>query len=200
MIPKYVDNDPHRRRGEGRCSLAGSRCKECCRVRRRSAECVAAAGWRRECGRRGEAVFRLLAGDGPVAGGSRVVVERGEVRSVPLDGGEVGEIVGRERLALDDRYLRRGNKAGCAHAPAGRPAGTPRSPTALSPLQFQKQLRLQEARRLIVAEGLDATSAGHRVGYDAASHFTREYKRLFGAPPLRHVGQVRDAAWESASI
>jgi AraC-like DNA-binding protein len=47
-------------------------------------------------------------------------------------------------------------------------------------LQFQKQLRLQEARRLMLGEDLDAASAGYRVGYGDASHFTREYKRLFG--------------------
>ncbi|MGN6698734.1 MAG: helix-turn-helix domain-containing protein, partial [Thermomicrobiales bacterium] len=63
-----------------------------------------------------------------------------------------------------------------------------------------KQLRLQEARRLMVAEGLDATSAGRRVGYDDPSHFTREYKRLFGAPPLRHVSQLQNAAWESIGV
>lgn len=72
--------------------------------------------------------------------------------------------------------------------------------TALSPLQFQKQLRLQEARRLMVAEGLDAAEAGRRVGYDDASHFTREYKRLFGAPPLRHTAQLRETAWESVGV
>ncbi len=72
--------------------------------------------------------------------------------------------------------------------------------TALSPLQFQKQLRLQEARRLLLAEGLDAADAGRRVGYDDPSHFTREYKRLFGAPPLRHVGRLRDGAAENAAL
>ena len=59
--------------------------------------------------------------------------------------------------------------------------------TAMSPLQFQKQLRLQEARRLMLGEDLDAASAGYRVGYDDASHFSREYKRLFGAPPIQVV-------------
>jgi transcriptional regulator GlxA family with amidase domain len=54
--------------------------------------------------------------------------------------------------------------------------------TALSPLQFQKQLRLQEARRLMLSEDLDAASAAYRVGYQDASHFNREYKSLFGAP------------------
>jgi AraC-like DNA-binding protein len=71
-----------------------------------------------------------------------------------------------------------------------------RALTAMSPLQFQKQLRLQEARRLMLGEGLDATSAGYRVGYGNASHFTREYKRLFGEPPMRDVEQLRDGASE----
>jgi AraC-like DNA-binding protein len=60
--------------------------------------------------------------------------------------------------------------------------------TGMSPLQFQKQLRLQQAHRLMLAEQLDAASAGYRVGYDDASHFNREYKRLFGGtagPPRR---------------
>ncbi len=69
--------------------------------------------------------------------------------------------------------------------------------TALSPLQFQKQIRLQEARRLMLGEGLDAASAGYSVGYNDASHFNREYKRLFGLPPLRDVERLRDAASSS---
>ncbi|WP_269713552.1 AraC family transcriptional regulator [Caulobacter sp. NIBR2454] len=63
--------------------------------------------------------------------------------------------------------------------------------TSLSPLQYQKQLRLQEARRLIVAQNLDAASAGHAVGYDSPSQFSREYARLFGAPPLRDAARLR---------
>jgi AraC-like DNA-binding protein len=66
--------------------------------------------------------------------------------------------------------------------------------TAMSPLQFQKQLRLQEARRIMLGEHLDATSAGHRVGYDDASQFSREYKRVFGQPPMRDVERLRAAA------
>ena len=69
-----------------------------------------------------------------------------------------------------------------------------KSVTAMSPLQFQKQLRLQEARRLMLGENLDASSAAYRVGYDDASHFNREYKRLFGAPPMRDVEQLRATA------
>jgi AraC-like DNA-binding protein len=72
--------------------------------------------------------------------------------------------------------------------------------TAMSPLQFQKQLRLQEARRLMLGEGLDATSAGYRVGYDDASYFNREYKKLFGEPPVRDVGGLRETVTESAGL
>ena len=74
-----------------------------------------------------------------------------------------------------------------------------KSVTAMSPLQFQKQLRLQEARRLMLGQNLDASSAAYRVGYDDASHFNREYKRLFGEPPMRDVERLREAALETAS-
>jgi AraC-like DNA-binding protein len=66
--------------------------------------------------------------------------------------------------------------------------------TAMSPLQFQKQLRLQEARRLMLSEDHDAASAAYRVGYRDASHFNREYKSLFGVPPMRDVQRLREAA------
>ncbi|MGC4009581.1 MAG: AraC family transcriptional regulator [Pseudomonas sp.] len=66
-----------------------------------------------------------------------------------------------------------------------------RDATAMSPLQYQKQLRLQEARRLIITKRLDAASAGHSVGYDSPSQFSREYKRLFGAPPQRDIEKLR---------
>ena len=72
--------------------------------------------------------------------------------------------------------------------------------TAMSPLQFQKQLRLQEARRLMLGEKLDAASAGYRVGYDDAAHFNREYKRLFGAPPMRDVERLREATREQSTL
>ena len=63
--------------------------------------------------------------------------------------------------------------------------------TGMSPLQFQKQLRLQEARRLLLAGEVDVARAGYRVGYDDPSHFSREYKRLFGEPPLRDVERLQ---------
>jgi AraC-like DNA-binding protein len=71
--------------------------------------------------------------------------------------------------------------------------------TAMSPLQFQKRLRLQEARRLMLGEDLDAVSAAYRVGYDDASHFSREYKRLFGLPPTRDMEQLRGAPRQNSS-
>src|SRR5713226_5637025 len=66
--------------------------------------------------------------------------------------------------------------------------------TAMSPLQYQKRLRLQEARRLMLGEDLDAASAAYRVGYQDASHFNREYKSLFGVPPMRDVQRLREEA------
>lgn len=58
-----------------------------------------------------------------------------------------------------------------------------RAVTAMSPLQYQKQLRLHEARHLMMSNGVGASVAAHRVGYESASQFSREYRRLFGAPP-----------------
>jgi len=66
--------------------------------------------------------------------------------------------------------------------------------TAMSPLQYQKRLRLQEARRMILTGSIDAGEAGHAVGYDSASQFSREYRRLFGAPPLRDAERLRNSA------
>lgn len=63
--------------------------------------------------------------------------------------------------------------------------------TAMSPLQFHKQIRLQEARRLMLGEDLDAASAGFRVGYEDPAYFSRDYKRLFGAPPQRDITKLR---------
>ena len=66
-----------------------------------------------------------------------------------------------------------------------------RAITAMSPLQFQKQLRLQEARRLLMSEPGDVASVAHRVGYESPSQFSREYSRQFGAPPSRDLEQLR---------
>jgi AraC-like DNA-binding protein len=66
-----------------------------------------------------------------------------------------------------------------------------REVTAMSPLQYQKWLRLYEARRLMLAENQDATTAAFQVGYESPSQFSREYSRLFGAPPLRDITSLR---------
>ena len=66
-----------------------------------------------------------------------------------------------------------------------------RALTAMSPLQYQKRLRLNEARRLMLIERLDAASAAFQVGYESSSQFSREYNRLFGAPPLRDITNLR---------
>ncbi len=63
--------------------------------------------------------------------------------------------------------------------------------TTMSPLQFQKRLRLQEARRILLSETTDATTASQRVGYESPSQFSREYRRLFGFPPLRDIERLR---------
>lgn len=66
-----------------------------------------------------------------------------------------------------------------------------RALTGLSPLQYQKQLRLQEARQLMLAQNIDAGSAAVNVGYESASQFSREYSRLFGEPPQRDIARMR---------
>ena len=62
--------------------------------------------------------------------------------------------------------------------------------TAMGPLQYQKQLRLQQARVLLLSGAVDATTAAYRVGYESQSQFSREYRRLFGAPPMQDVKRV----------
>jgi AraC-like DNA-binding protein len=64
--------------------------------------------------------------------------------------------------------------------------------TAMSPIQYQKQLRLQEARRLLLAESMDAAEAAFQVGYESPSHFSREYARMYGHPPLQDIRRFRD--------
>ena len=63
--------------------------------------------------------------------------------------------------------------------------------TGIEPLQYQKQLRLQEARRLMLSQAVDAAVAAHRVGYESPSQFSREYRRLFGSPPARDIERLR---------
>ena len=68
-----------------------------------------------------------------------------------------------------------------------------RALTSMSPLQYQKQIRLQTARQRMLMDGMDATSVAYEVGYESVSQFNREYSRLFGQPPIRDVKALRDS-------
>jgi AraC-like DNA-binding protein len=63
--------------------------------------------------------------------------------------------------------------------------------TAMSPLQYQKRLRLTEARQILLSENIDAATTAYRVGYESPSQFSREYARMFGAPPMRDIAEIR---------
>lgn len=72
--------------------------------------------------------------------------------------------------------------------------------TNMSPVQFQKQLRLQEAQRLMLSEGFDAGQAAYRVGYEDQSHFSRDYKRQYGEPPARDIARLREIAAQGVNV
>jgi AraC-like DNA-binding protein len=82
--------------------------------------------------------------------------------------------------------------AGMVHLSASTLRAHFKAATAMSPMQYQKNLRLQEARRMLIAERLDAATACHKIGYGSASQFSREYSRMFGAPPARDVRRFRE--------
>jgi len=134
-----------------------------------------------------EIIYRLLRGD-----------QSGRLHQIATVGGyahRIAEAIERIRknfdqpLRIEDLAREVGMSVSSFHAHF-------KAVTALSPLQFQKQLRLQEARRLMLGEHLDAASAGYRVGYDDAAYFNREYRRLFGAPPMRDAARLREGARE----
>jgi AraC-like DNA-binding protein len=138
-----------------------------------------------------EIVFRLLRGE-----------QGGRLRQIAVLGGHAHRIARAiERLREDfDQPLHIEDIARVSGMSVSGFHHHFKAVTAMSPLQFQKRMRLQEARRLMLGEDLDAASAGYRVGYGDASHFTRDYKKLFGAPPMRDVERLRAAAMESASL
>ena len=132
-----------------------------------------------------EIVYRLLVGD-----------QGGRLRHIAVLGGQghrVAEAVRRLHARFDET-VRMEDLA----AELGMSASTFyqrfRDVTGMTPLQFQKEVRLQEARRLLLAEDVDAATAGYRVGYNDPSHFSRDYKRQFGAPPIRDVERLQEAA------
>jgi AraC-like DNA-binding protein len=93
-----------------------------------------------------------------------------------------------------DQPIRIDSMAELAHMSASSLHQQFKSFTSMSPLQFQKTLRLQEARRLMLATGIDASLAGQRVGYLSASQFSREYARHFGSAPTRDMSRLRQGA------
>jgi AraC-like DNA-binding protein len=129
-----------------------------------------------------EIVYRLLVGD------------QGErLRQIATGGSQSNQVARAlewlkgnftQPLRIDDLARQAGMSASTFHHHF-------RSVTALSPLQYLKQLRLREARRLMLAEHCDAATAAFQVGYESPSQFSREYSRLFGAPPLRDISTLR---------
>jgi AraC-like DNA-binding protein len=136
-----------------------------------------------------EIIYRLLVGE-----------QGGRLRHLAILGGytpHIARAIGRLRQDFD-QPLRMENIAQELGMSVSGLHHHFKAVTALSPLQFQKRLRLQEARRLMLGEDLDAASAAYRVGYHDASHFNREYKSLFGVPPMRDVQRLREEAQDRA--
>ncbi len=137
-----------------------------------------------------EIIYRLLMGE-----------QGGRLRHLAILGGyppHIARAVGRLRHDFDQplRIERLARELGMSVSGLRQHF---KAVTAMSPSQFQKQLRLQEARRLMLGEDLDAASAAYRVGYHDASHFNREYKSLFGVPPMHDVQRLREEAQPQAS-
>lgn len=129
-----------------------------------------------------EIVYRLLRGE-QGARLSHLLTSGGDTRRISKAIGHLRENFD-QPLRIDDIARELGMSVSGFHHHF-------KSVTAMSPLQFQKQIRLQEARRLMLGEDLDAASAGFRVGYEDPSYFSREYKKLFGAPPQRDIAKLR---------
>jgi AraC-like DNA-binding protein len=130
-----------------------------------------------------EIVYRLLAGGEGARLGHLVASSRGDTHRISRAIGRLREQY-KEPLRIEEIARELGMSVSGFHHHF-------KSVTAMSPLQFQKQIRLQEARRLMLGEDLDAASAGHRVGYEDPAHFSRDYKKLFGAPPQRDISRLR---------
>jgi len=128
-----------------------------------------------------EIIYRLLAG----GQGARLghLLQAGDTQRISRAIGHLREHFD-EPLKIDDFARQLGMSVSGFHHHF-------KSVTAMSPLQFQKQIRLQEARRLMLGEDLDAASAGFRVGYEDPSYFSRDYKKLFGSPPQRDIVSLR---------
>lgn len=131
-----------------------------------------------------EIIFRLLIG-GQGARLSHLIAATGETVRISQAINYLRERL-TEPLRIEEIARRFGMSVSGFHAQF-------KSVTAMSPLQFQKQVRLQEARRLMLGDNLDAASAGFRVGYEDPAYFSRDYKNLFGAPPQRDIARMRSS-------
>ena len=121
-------------------------------------------------GQHGAAIRRLGWPDGPVQRVARAVAVLRAEFAQPLRVAHLAAVAGMSPSAFHQRF---------------------RAVTSLSPLQFQKQLRLIEARRLMLSDGVTSSSAAFAVGYESVSQFTREYARMFGLPPVRETKAAR---------
>jgi len=130
-----------------------------------------------------EIVYRLLAGGEGARLSHLVIGSKGATRRISRAIGRLREHYS-EPLKIEEIARELGMSVSGFHHHF-------KSVTSMSPLQFQKQLRLQEARRLMLGEDLDAAGAGHRVGYEDPAYFSRDYKKLFGAPPQRDIANLR---------
>ena len=130
-----------------------------------------------------EIVYRLLAGGEGARLSHLLASLRGDTRRISRAVGRLREHYN-EPLKMEEIARELGMSVSGFHHHF-------KSVTSMSPLQFQKQIRLQEARRLMLGEDLDAASAGHRVGYEDPAYFSRDYKKLFGAPPQRDIARLR---------
>jgi AraC-like DNA-binding protein len=129
-----------------------------------------------------EILYRLLAGrDGAMM--RHITASQGRVARVGRAIAWIGQNF-RERFSIDQLAAEVGMSPSSLHEHF-------RAVTAMTPLQFQKQLRLQEARSLMLVEDIDTTTAAFRVGYESPSQFSREYRRLFGEPPGRDIARLR---------
>ncbi|HEY0685620.1 MAG TPA: AraC family transcriptional regulator [Steroidobacter sp.] len=129
-----------------------------------------------------EILYRLLAGpDG--ARMRHITSSHGRVAQVGRAIAWIGQNF-RERLSIERLAAEVGISPSSLHAHF-------RAVTAMTPLQFQKQLRLQDARSLMLVEDIDVATAAFRVGYESPSQFSREYRRHFGDPPARDIARLR---------
>ncbi|CDX16299.1 Transcriptional regulator AraC protein [Mesorhizobium sp. ORS 3324] len=129
-----------------------------------------------------EILYRLLAGpDG--ARMRHITSGQGRVAQVGRAIAWIGQNF-RERLSIERLAAEVGMSPSSLHEHF-------RAVTAMTPLQFQKQLRLQDARSLMLVQDVDATTAAFHVGYESPSQFTREYRRHFGEPPARDIARLR---------